>query len=467
MITIVWFRNDLRLGDNPALCQALADSEVIVPVYIFEPDLSPSLGAGSSWWLHHSLVALGSQLDKKHSQLVLRRGDPYQVLSRLQRSVGAERIYWNSRYEPDGIKRDNDLKSVLEHQGTIVKTFNGALLYPLSKKFFQVFTPFWQHCLKLPEPARPLAEPELIPGLLDLPSDELNKWNLLPKGEDKKSEALAAYWQPGSVGAEKKFALFLQEELARYSTGRDFPDLSCTSGLSPHLHFGEISARKIWHALRDHAKEYKIPTPSLDTFHKELGWREFFYNLLYNFPDLAQKPFKEKFAKFPYHDDPQGLEAWQQGRTGYPIVDAGMRELWHSGYMHNRVRMITASFLTKDLLIDWRAGAQWFWQHLVDADLANNCANWQWVAGCGADAAPYFRIFNPVLQGTKFDPEGAYVRRWVPELGSLPAKYIHAPWQAPESVLMQAGVTLGKSYPRPIIDHAYARERALINFRNS
>jgi len=379
-------------------------------------------------------------------------------------------VLWNRCYEPTARERDTRLKATLQARGIDARSFNASLLFEpgsiLSKSGtpYSVFTPFWRACLAAAPPASPLATPKTLPAPATLPaSDTLADWRLLPSQPDW-AAGLRQSWQPGEAGARTRLAEFIEESLAHYSGERDVPALASTSRLSPHLHFGEIGPRQIWSALDTARHGNAALGGGAGKFLSELGWREFSYNLLYDHPALPERSLRQEFDRFPWRRDAMALRAWQRGRTGYPIVDAGMRQLWHSGWMHNRVRMIAASFLIKHLLLDWRRGESWFWDTLVDADLASNAASWQWVAGSGADAAPYFRIFNPVLQGQRFDADGAYVRQWVPELAGLEAKHIHAPWRAPAQQLQAANVVLGKTYPRPIVDHAAARQRALAAF---
>ena len=468
--TIVWFRQDMRLQDNPALAAAVSRGAPIVPVYILDDAGEGHWPAGgaSRWWLHHSLAALDVALRERGSRLILARGESGAVLHELIKVTGASAVYWNRRYEPASITRDKTLKAALDIAGTEVKSFNGALLFePHTVKNksggpFQVFTPFWKHCLSLP-----IEMPVKLPGG-DLPaldrwpkSEELTALRLLPRLGW--AERFAEIWQPGEFGAAKRLKQFVARAMDAYSDQRNNPAGAGTSALSPHLHFGEIGPRQIWAAARALSKESGVFPSSrgAQVFLSEVGWREFAHHLLYHFPQTPRAPLREDFAAFPWQKNAQHLQAWQKGLTGYPMVDAGMRQLWQTGWMHNRVRMIVASFLVKHLRISWEDGAGWFWDTLVDADLASNTLGWQWSAGCGADAAPYFRIFNPILQGQKFDPEGHYVRRWVPELNRLSVEYLQAPWTAPVTVLAEAGVTLGGNYPHPVVEHGAARAAAL------
>jgi deoxyribodipyrimidine photo-lyase len=468
--TIVWFRQDLRLQDNPALAAARKLGGAIVPVYILddsgEGDWPP--GGASRWWLHRSLAALDASLRARGSRLVLAAGESGSVLRGLLKSTGATAVHWNRRYEPAVIARDAALKAGLTAAGVEAKSFNAAQLFEpqavrnKSGGPFQVFTPFWRHCLTLPVeapvklPAGDLPAPARWPASLALAD-----LNLLPKV--RWETGLAAAWQPGEAAAVSRLRKFVGSALAEYSERRNRPDTAGTSALSPHLHFGEIGPRQVWAAVQALSKESGVfpANRGAQVFLSEVGWREFAAHLLYHFPSTPGAPLRKEFAAFPWQRNAAHLHAWQKGLTGYPIVDAGMRQLWQTGWMHNRVRMIVASFLVKHLRLSWREGATWFWDTLVDADLAGNTLGWQWSAGCGADAAPYFRIFNPFLQGAKFDPAGDYVRRWVPELAGMPAGLIHQPWEAPKDVLAAAGVRLGDNYPQPMVDHGEARAAAL------
>ncbi|HEX5080198.1 MAG TPA: deoxyribodipyrimidine photo-lyase [Geminicoccaceae bacterium] len=455
-----WFRQDLRLGDNPALSAAVAGGGSVIPVFVLDEQTPGAWtpGAASRWWLHHSLAALGESLRQRGAPLVLRRGPALEVLPRLAKESGAGALFWTRCYEPYAARLEAALASTLAERGIECRRFGGNLLYEpeaiatADDQSFRVFTPFWRACSRRPEPKPPLAAPERIPAATEPPrSERLEDWQLLPVPDW--AGGLRASWTPGEAGAKAHLTAFVDGALARYGKERDRVDLAATSRLSPHLHHGEISPRQCWHAAS--------AVPGARAFLRELGWREFSYHLLHHFPTMPERSFRPEFEHFPWHSDRRLLERWQRGLTGFPIVDAGMRELWHTGWMHNRARMVTASFLTKHLLTPWQDGEAWFWDTLVDADLSNNAVSWQWVAGCGADAAPYFRIFNPVLQGQKFDPEGDYVRRWLPELTKLPTADLHAPWQASEPTLRDAGVRLGENYPRPIVDHREARRRAL------
>ncbi len=465
---IVWFRQDLRLADNPALHAAVGRAAPIFALYIHDDEAAGQWkpGSASRWWLRCSLAQLRESLG---GALHVRQGDAVDIVPALARELNACGVFWNRCVEPWRAASDATIKDALQGAGVEVHSFNGAYLYdpPTIRKQdgtpYRVFTPFWRKgCL---EHGRAPREPLPAPTDLDLYRGELS-------ADEEPDSLLPAFpwfeggaeeWRPGEAGARRQLDAFLESGLACYDEGRDRPDLRCVSRLSPHLHFGEISP----HQVRAAVLSGRGPSdPGVDRFLGEIGWREFSAYLLFHEPTITSENLQRKFDRFPWRDDPAVREAWQRGETGYPIVDAGMRELWRTGYMHNRVRMIVASFLVKNLLQHWHHGAAWFWDKLLDADLANNSASWQWVAGSGADAAPYFRIFNPVTQGTKFDPHGDYVRRYVPEIARLPDKFLHAPWQAPDDVLEAAGVRLGRNYPRPIVDLKSSRERALEAFRS-
>jgi deoxyribodipyrimidine photo-lyase len=463
---IVWFRRDLRLADNPALAAAAASGAPVMPVFVLDDETPGAWRAGgaSRWWLHHSLAALEKSLAGR-APLVLRRGRAAAVIPALAREIGAGRVVWNRAYEPHAVARDTALKAALQGEGIAAESFNAALLFEPWTVLtgagtpYKVFTPFWNACRAAPAQPAPMPAPKAVRALdRPPPSEALADWRLVPTAPDW-AGGFRDTWRPGEAAAGAALAEFLDRAAAGYDGARDRPDLAATSRLSPHLAFGEIGPRQIWHATR--ARFDGAGDRGRETFLKELAWREFSYHLLYHWPTLPEAPFRTEFAAFPWRDDAASVAAWRTGRTGYPLVDAGMRQLWRTGWMHNRVRMVAASFLVKHLLAPWQRGAAWFWDTLVDADLASNSASWQWVAGSGADAAPYFRIFNPVAQGERFDPAGDYVRAHVPELARLPAAWIHRPFAAPAPVLAAAGIRLGENYPRPIVDHAAARARAL------
>ncbi len=462
---LVWFRQDLRLYDHPALAAAVETGRPIIPLYIYDTTLPWGMGGASRWWLHGSLTAFGASLEKCGANLILRKGPAAKVLRDVIAETGADTVFWTRCYEPAAIERDKKIKATLKQQDVEAKSFNGSLLFEpwdiqtQSGTPFKVFTPFHRAALQVPPPRKPIPAPKKIQSVESIRSDSLATWKLLPTKPDW-AGGLRNSWTPGEAGAKKRLTHFLDGVVDRYAKGRDVPGEELTSRLSPHLHFGEISPHQVWYATL-----HQEQNNSTATFLKELVWREFAYHLLYNFPKITDEPLRAEFASFPWKTDAKLLKAWQRGQTGYPIVDAGLRELWATGWMHNRVRMIVASVLVKHLLQPWQAGAAWFWDTLVDADLASNSASWQWVAGCGTDAAPYFRVFNPVLQGEKFDGDGAYVRRWVPEIANLPEKWLHKPWGAPDSVLRDAGVKLGRTYPQAVIGLGAGRERALAAFK--
>jgi deoxyribodipyrimidine photo-lyase len=468
--TVVWFRNDLRLADNPALAAA-AKLGPVVPVYILDDTAPPRpLGSAARWWLEGSLRSLGRDLAARGAPLILRRGPAEAVLKSVIAETGARRAHWNRLYDAGSIARDAALKSGLRERGLQVQSFNAALLNePWTVKTgaggaYRVFTPYWRAARALADDAVPCPDLGALSAVPGAPgSESLDAWGLRPRDPDWATGF--SEWRPGEAGARARLEAFLAGPAADYAEARNVPGRPATSKLSPHLHFGEIGPRQVW-AAGVAAKTAGAAAAGIDGFLRELGWREFNHHLLFHFPNMERDGFNPKFSGFPWRHDTAGLRAWRRGRTGYPIVDAGLRELWATGWMHNRVRMIAASFLVKDLMVDWRVGDAWFWDTLLDADLANNVAGWQWVAGCGADAAPYFRVFNPVLQGEKFDPEGHYVRRWVPELARLPGSCIHRPWTLDRCRLAAAGVQLGVTYPHPIIDHARARDRALAAYES-
>ncbi|MCF8003813.1 MAG: DNA photolyase family protein [Chromatiaceae bacterium] len=467
---LLWLRRDLRLGDNPALRAAIAQSERLIPVYIHAPEEEAPWqpGAASRWWLHQSLSALDQGLRERGNGLLIRRGESLAVLRQLILESGATALHWNRCYEPAVIARDSAIKQALRAEGIRCSSHNAALLSePWELKTgagepYRVFTPYWRRLRAELLKRDDLTDQSAAPDALQPPPTPLEQLPLEAlelRPQTPWDQGLQANWQPGEAGARAELERFLNGPIEPYHEARDWPSEHGTSRLSPHLHFGEISPRQILAAIRGRGIAAEVAEP----FERELGWREFSYQLLYHFPHTPSEPLNPRFADFPWRsgDTEPLLRAWQRGRTGIPIVDAGMRELWHSGWMHNRVRMIVASLLTKNLRLPWQAGARWFWDTLVDADLANNTQGWQWSAGCGADAAPYFRIFNPVLQGERFDTKGLYVRRWCPELARLPDRFIHQPWQAPASLLAQCGVRLGRNYPAPIVDLKESRAEAL------
>ncbi|HEY1096653.1 MAG TPA: deoxyribodipyrimidine photo-lyase [Alphaproteobacteria bacterium] len=471
--TLYWHRHDLRLGDNPALSFAV-EQGAVQPVFILDTtnDNPWPYGAASKWWLHHSLESLQESYKKAGVALLLLAGDPVKILPKLLRDTKATCVVWNRRYDAYGIAQDKFLKESLPAE---VKSFNGNLLlepWQIKTKTgenYKVFTPFWRALSAQSISIDPLAgTPHQIKPFSPPPEGlNLNDLDLRPTKPDW-AKSFEPHWTIGETEAQQKLDKFLDNTVIAYKDGRDFPAQDDTSRLSPHLAFGEISPRQIWYATQAQLSAHKknaAYTTNADHFLREVAWREFAYHLLYQYPDTPTEPLYPKFKAMKWKKSKKHWDSWTKGQTGYPIVDAGMRQLWQTGYMHNRVRMIVASFLIKDLMIAWQDGATWFWDTLVDADLANNTLGWQWTAGCGADASPYYRIFNPGLQSAKFDKNGDYIRTYVPELAKLPAKYIHEPWKAPPLILKEAGVILGKDYPEPIIDHATARDYALQAFK--
>jgi deoxyribodipyrimidine photo-lyase len=466
---ILWLRQDLRLTDNPALAQALANSERLVPLYIEAPDEEGDWppGAASRWWLHHSLNALDRELRRRGSRLLVARSvDSLGTLQQVAGACRATRVYWSRRYEPAAVARDRRIKQALRSAGLHGESVNGTLLFepwevaPSAGGPYRVFSAFWRRA------ANGLTAPAIAPAPEHLPPlptglDEgttIADLRLLPRIDW--DTGLARNWTPGETGALERARCFVDEAITSYRDQRDQPGISGTSRLSPHLHFGEIGPRQLLRMIVD--RGLALGSGPAEPFVRELGWRELAYHLLYHFPHTPEEPLDERFATFRWRDDDGSLlAAWQQGRTGIPLADAGLRELWSTGWMHNRVRMVVASLLTKNLRLPWQAGARWFWDTLVDADLASNTLGWQWTAGCGADAAPFFRVFNPVRQGERFDPAGDYVKHWCPELANMPTRFVHQPWAAPPEVLANAGIRLGQDYPLPIIDLASSRREAL------
>ena len=468
---IILFSRDLRLIDNPALTHACERCDTIIPLYIWSPsELSPwAPGGASRYWLHQSLQSLDQTLRASGSRLVFAEGDPIQAVVGIAKSSGASLVCWNRRYEPNAIAADSKLKQTLSAQGIEAKSFNGSLLVEpweiknKAGKPFRVFRPFWKTCQKSASMEGPVAAPSAIPSPSKWPASlTLEDIQLEPTIEWTKG--IRESWKFGERGAQLALDTFLEDGVSNYKEARDRLGGKGTSYLSPYLASGELSPRQIWYSTQQRMTVAEFREDDVDAFLRQLFWREFGYHLLYHEPQTADSPLRPEFERFPWRDDQEALERWQRGLTGFPIVDAGMRELWHTGSMHNRARMVVASFLVKDLLIPWLEGAKWFWDTLVDADLANNTLGWQWTAGCGADAAPFFRVFNPVTQGERFDKTGVYVRTWVPELAGLPDKYIHRPWEVPKEILKGADVVFGDSYPKPIVDHGEARRAALEAF---
>jgi len=473
-VNLMWFRQDLRLEDNLALLAAVNRGGPVVPVFIWAPEEESAWppGGASKWWLHHSLESLQDDLARRGVRLVLRRGPTIETLLSLAKNTGATAVFWNRRYEPAAMQRDAKVQEALKQQGLTAESYNAALWHEpwtiqnQSGAPFRVFTPYWRHCLTKEDPLEPARAPATLPAPRSWPSSlALRELELKPRLNW--ADGFGTVWRPGAAGAHRQLETFLDDAFAGYAEERNHPARPGTSRLSPHLHFGEVGPRQIWHAVRKVAGNGGRPRSHdwrRSAFLTELGWREFAHHLLYHFPRTPGEPMRPEFGKFRWHQNQDWLRLWQRGQTGYPLVDAGMRELWTTGWMHNRVRMIVASFLVKDLLITWQDGARWFWDTLVDADLAQNTLGWQWTAGCGADAAPFFRVFNPTMQAQKFDPDGEYIRRWCPELAKLSAKEIHEPAKLTAERLARAGVTFGKTYPSPVVSHAIAREVALEAF---
>jgi deoxyribodipyrimidine photo-lyase len=468
-VAITWFRQDLRLLDNPALTAALEEAPHIVPLYVLADGQGGStLGGAAKWWLQGSLHALSEALHEKGATLCLRHGDAAAEVAALAEQCDAASVHVNTCPEPHWREADAALEAILRKSGRRLVSHWGLRLFQpddvrtKTGGIYGMYTPFANTVRRLRPPRAPLPVPQAIPGPPRAPrSDKLAQWNLLPRKPDW-AEGLRATWSPGEATARARGRTFLQGAVRGYDTGRNLPGQDLTSRLSPHLHWGEISANSLWHAL------YRKPPGQAETIYaNELIWRDFGAYLLWHRPQMPDAPLRPEFEKLPWRQDKPGLAAWQQGRTGVPIVDAGMRQLWQTGWMHNRVRMIAASFLVKHLLVDWRQGAAWFMDTLVDADLASNSANWQWVAGTGIDSQPFFRVFNPVSQGQKFDADGAYVRQYVPEIAALPNACLHAPWTAPEPVLRAARVRLGETYPKPLVDLAFGRQRALETYKRT
>jgi deoxyribodipyrimidine photo-lyase len=465
--SLVWFRQDLRLADNSALHAAAARGQPIIALYVLDDATSGHWkpGGASRWWLHYSLEKLAASLAEHKITLLLARGNAADTVLHLVHDHKIDAVFWNRCYEPYAVRRDSELKDRFKTAGIEAHSFNGSLLHEPwtvltgSQTPYKVFTPYWKAAQKAAAIEKPLPVPQNLKGANIAAMDRLADWRLLPTQPDW-AGGLRDCWQPGEAAGQQRLRDFAKS-MHGYAEQRNQPGQAVTSRLSPYLHFGEVSPRQVWHEIEKAGTGHDA-----EKFLSELGWREFSYYLLYHFPTLPESAFNPHFEGFKWRGNPAHLKAWQQGKTGYPIVDAGMRELWQTGWMHNRVRMITASFLIKHLGIDWRTGADWFWDTLVCADLAANSASWQWVAGSGADAAPYFRIFNPILQSEKFDAEGGYIRRYVPELAQLPAKYLHTPWETPEMVLLAAGVKLGETYPYPIVEHNTARLAALAAYRD-
>ncbi len=466
--TVVWFKKDLRITDNPALNEAIKKGKII-PIYIFDESGADDfkMGKSSIWWLHQSLKSLSKSLD---GHLQIFKGNSQKILQEVIKKTDATAVYWNICYEPWLLERDKKIEKSLKEQNVEVQVFNARLLWhpqEIVKKDgtpYKVFTPFFKNgCLKADAPREIISKPKNMNLFNKKIGNKLDDLDLFDKKIDEK---LSKYWQPGEEYAMKRLKYFIGHGLQDYKRGRDFPALEVTSKLSPYLQFGEISPNQIWYLVQDLGHEF-ASRDNVQTFLKEICWREFAHNVLYFKPDMPRENLDKKFNKVPWGYNKKDLQAWTEGQTGYPIIDAAMRELSETGFMHNRMRMVVASFLVKNLMIHWHKGEDWFWDLLVDADLASNSFNWQWVAGCGYDAAPYFRIFNPVLQAKKFDSKAEYIKKWVPELSKLPLKYIFEPYKAPDSILEDAGVLLGKNYPKPIVDIKKTSKMALETFKKS
>ncbi len=488
---MVWLRRDLRLSDNPALLEAAGRAArshgPLLPVYVWEPRERRAWAPGGAarWWLWHSLRSLDDALRELGSRLLVERGDPVDVVAALARATGAGAVVWAEGLDPDELDDDRALETALRSSGleAVVTRQVNLLADPLAVRkkdggAYTVFTPFWRARLAAGAPDEPLPAPAALPPAPDGPHG-LSLDALRDEAVRPWASGFSELWRPGEPDGHERLETFLAEGLADYAADRDRPDLDGSSRLSPYLHWGELTARQVWYAVGGALEEAGIDPeasvgpPSWDeeqapglrrsagAFLRQLGWREFGHHLLAAFPHTVARPLHERFAAFSWREDPAGLSAWQRGATGFPIIDAAMRSLWTTGWMHNRVRMLAGSFLVKDLLLPWQEGAAWFWDTLVDADLASNTLGWQWVGGCGADAAPYFRVFNPVTQGLRFDPDAAFVRRWAPELAGLPAERAQAPWLATPEALASAGVALGETYPERLLDHGEARLRAL------
>lgn len=464
----MWFRRDLRLHDNPALNAAIQTGAPVVCLYILETDstLRP-MGGASQWWLDKSLKRLRESIEDIGGQLLFKRGLARETLDEIVSQTGANAVFWNRRYDQAGRDIDSDIKQSLKQQGLGAESYNGSLLTePWTQKtgsggYYKVFTPYWKSVQANYQPSAELGAPTQLKSVPKIETENIEDWGLHPTKPDWSTE-FGPKWLPGEEGAAQRLQAFISGPVSEYKDHRNRPDLEKgTSGLSPHLAFGEIGPAQIWRATQAKIEAGNANQANAMTFLSEVVWREFSYVLLYHNPELATENYKPAFNAMPWREDEVGLKAWQQGQTGYPIVDAGMRQLWAIGWMHNRVRMIVASFLTKHLLLHWSHGEDWFWDTLVDADPAANSASWQWTAGSGADAAPYFRVFNPITQGEKFDESGDYVRKWCPELARLPHKFLYQPWEAGPLILHAAGVKLGETYPHPIVDHKEGRQRAL------
>lgn len=467
-VNIAWFRNDLRLSDNPMLAAAAADGAGILAVFILDDETKGhrKIGSAARWWLHHSLERLSDAIRAKGGVLLLRRGDPRTIIPELAEKARADSVYWSRRYCAAEQETDAGVKTALKATGVDAHSFNGSLLVqPWALKtstdgYYRVFTPYWKALRASFSPSPHLSAP-LRFSEWEIENENLEDWALKPSAPNW-AKGFEPSWRPGEAGAHERLEAFIGKTLSDYAEDRDRPDLvDATSGLSPHLRWGEISPHSIWRTVRQAMERGTIPSKPAEKFLSEIAWRDFSYTLFHHNPDLARANYNSDFDNMPWREDAEGLEAWKRGRTGFPFIDAGMRQLWSTGWMHNRVRMVTASFLAKHLLIHWSHGEAWFWDTLLDADPASNPANWQWVAGSGADAAPYFRIFNPITQAAKFDPRAAYIRKWVPELADIPDRYIFEPWNAPPKFSIYEKNEDDSTYGTPILSHQAGRERAL------
>lgn len=464
--TIVWFRKDLRLRDNPTLEFALANKREVIPVFIWDEEEGGqwSPGAASRWWLHQSLKSLARSIQELGGCLILEKGKPEEILPLLAKENGVDEVLYSRRYDPAGLTTQEAVEEALDEGGIRTESFNASLLNEpweiqnASGRPFQVFTPYWRNCRNgiYKQPANyQIRNLSFIEK--PTPRSSLDELGFLP--DHPWHEKFFSHWDVSEVAGQAQVVHAAREIVPSYANSRNSPGTDGTSRLSPYLAWGLISPRQVCHSVLQNEPEGS--NLGENKFLAEIGWREFSYHLLYHFPHLPNQPLRPKYAAFPWLSNPQTLKDWKLGQTGYPMVDAGMRQLYETGWMHNRVRMVVASFLVKHLLISWEEGARWFWDTLVDADLASNTQGWQWAAGCGADAAPYFRIFNPITQGEKFDKSGRYARRWIPELGDVPNKWLFRPWEAPSDLLSEHDLELGGNYPNPCVDHFEARARAL------
>lgn len=466
---INWFRKDLRLADNPSLNFLNESGLPILNIFIYD-DVScgsKNIGEASKVWLFNALKSLDIQLEKN---LVFFKGNAIDVFKYLIKNFDVKNVSWNRCYEPWSIERDKKIKSFLKNSMINVKTFNGSLLWEPWNILkddgspYRVYSPYYKRgCLNSQKPRYPIKAKKIKYFSGKINSLKLEQLDLLP--QKSWVNTIISNWDISEKGAHKKKSFFLKNGLKNYKLGRNFPSENNTSFLSPYIHWGIISPNTLWYECESY-NENEIYTDDIGHFKSELGWREFSYYLLYHFPKLNTENFQLKFNNFPWIENKNFLSKWQIGMTGYPIIDAGMRELRQTGFMHNRVRMIVGSFLVKNLLIDWREGENWFWNNLFDADLANNSAGWQWVAGSGADAAPYFRIFNPISQGLKFDYDGKYTKKFVPELKKIPTKFLFSPWDLSKEELTKYEVKLGYDYPNPIVNLKESREKALLAFKS-